>query len=339
LINLFTENFLQLIIEIEFIIKEREGGEIVRIAIIGAGAMGCRYGASLQKAGAEVWLYDVWKEHINKINECGLTIHDGKKTENIKVNAASEIEKIPKPDVVMIFTKSIHTEDALVNALRIMDNKVIVLTLQNGIGNIETVRKYINNENIIAGTTNYASDLIGPGEIEAKGSGLTKMMPLGEYARSAAVEINDLLNNGGIITKLGNDIMVDVWEKVAFNVALNTLTALTFLTVSDLGKTPEGFEMAKTLASEVIAVANKIGIQASTDKVHHTIESVFNPEMSGDHKTSLLQDRLSKKKTEIEAICGSVIAEAEKNDMKVPHIETVYKLIKIIEKNYNNQLI
>ena len=311
----------------------------MKITVIGAGAMGCRYGIALHKAGAEVWLYDVWKEHINKINEHGLIVHDGDNILNFKINAASEIEKIPKPDVVIIFTKSMHTENALVDALKIMDNKTIILTLQNGLGNIEIISKYINKENIIAGVTNYASDLVAPGEIEAKGSGITKMMPLGEYSKEAVHEIHDLLNAGGIITKISREVMTDVWEKVAFNAALNTLTTLTFLTVGDLGRTSEGFEMAKTVSSEVIMVANKIGINASIEKVHETIESVFNPEMSGEHKTSMLQDRLAKKKTEIEAICGAVIAEAQKSDIAVPYTETIYKLIKIIEKNYNNQLI
>lgn len=311
----------------------------MRIAIIGAGAMGCRYGSSLHSAGAEVWLYDVWKDHIDRINKHGLTIHDDENICNIKINATTEIETIPKPDVVIIFTKSMHTENAMVEVLKIIDNKTIILTLQNGLGNIETISKYTDIENVIAGVTNYASDLIAPGEIEAKGSGITKIMALGKASENAAKQIYSLLNEGGIHTKISKNVLVDVWEKVAFNVALNTLTALTFLTVGDLGRTSEGLEMAKTLAAEVIMVAKKRGIDANLDNVYATIESVFSPQMSGDHKTSMLQDRLFKKKTEIEGICGGVITEAEKNDLEVPHIETIYKLIKIIEKNYKNQLI
>lgn len=164
-------------------------------------------------------------------------------------------------------------------------------------------------------------------------------MPLGEYSKCAAEEIYNLLNDGGIITKISDDVMIDVWEKVAFNAALNTLTALTYLTVGNVGRTTEGFEMARIISSEVIMVANKKGINASVQNVFETIESVFDPEMSGEHKTSMLQDRLLKKKTEIDAICGEVIVQAQKSGVSVPHIETIYKLIKIIEKNYDNQLI
>jgi 2-dehydropantoate 2-reductase len=311
----------------------------MKTAVIGAGAMGCLYGSSLKKSGAEVWLYDVWQEHIDKINRDGLIISDGKYSKKININATTNIEEISNADLIIIFTKSMHTENAILKALKIMNTNTVVLTLQNGLGNIEIISKYINKENIIAGITTYASDLKGPGEIEAKGSGITKIMPLGTASREVAEVLFKLLNESGINTEISNDVMIDIWEKVAFNAALNTLTALTFLTVGQLGETPEGFELAKTISSEVVKVANAKGIKANEKKVHQIIEDVFDPEMSGDHKPSMLQDRLFKRKTEIESICGQVLLEAEKYNIKVDHIETVYKLIKTIEKNYDNQLI
>lgn len=310
----------------------------MKIAVIGAGAMGCRFGSALHNAGAEVWLFDIWKEHIDRIRTNGLIIHNEKETQNIKIEASSEMKMIPKPDLIMIFTKATHTENALKEALKIIDKDTIILTLQNGLGNIETISKHVNKENIIAGITNYASDMIGPGEIEAKGSGITKIMHLGNNAKNLTHEIYELLNTGGIKTEISSDIMADIWEKVAFNTALNTTTALTFLTVGDLGNTAEGVELAKDIAEEVTSVALKKGINADVKSVHKAIKSVFNPEMSGNHKTSMLQDRLFKRETEIETICGSVLMEAQRNDVVVPHIDTVYKLIKIIEKTYAKQI-
>lgn len=310
----------------------------MRVAVIGSGAMGCRFGSSLHKAGAEVWLYDIWKEHIDRIKKDGLRVHNGDSTELLRINATTDITEIPRPDVLIIFTKTIHTENAMAEALKVIDKKTVVITLQNGLGNIESIAKHISIDNIIAGITNYATDLIGPGEIEFKGSGVTKIMPLGEYSRPAASEIHALLNSGGINTKISDDVMIDIWEKVAFNAAFNILTALTFLTVGGLGKTPEGLELAKIISSEVIMVANKIGINASIERVHNTIESVIIPHC--EHKPSMLQDRLLKRKTEVDSICGWVLKTAKENSIdKTDHLETVYKLVKIIETNYNNQVI
>ncbi|MFZ7131121.1 MAG: ketopantoate reductase family protein [Eubacteriales bacterium] len=311
----------------------------MKIAIIGAGAMGCRFGGALSTAGADVWFYDIWQEHISKINKEGLIIHTDDGIHRVLVKATSNIMSIGKPDVIFIFTKSMHTENAMMETSKIMNSDTIVVTLQNGLGNIETIKRYVDTNNIIAGVTNYASDLISPGEIEAKGLGITKMMQLGGGTHNRTEVIAGLLNEGGIHTQLSCNVMIDIWEKIAFNAALNILTSLTFLTVGGLGSVEEGVDMARKISSEVISVANAEGINTDAKKVHQTIESVFKPEMSGDHKTSMLQDRMMKKKTEIEAIAGQVIKLAKDREISIPNLESVYQLVKIIEQSYDIQLI
>ena len=141
--------------------------------------MGCRFGVAFAEAGAQVWLYDVWQEHVNQMNANGLVVEDGVGGERtLEVNAVSDISRMPVSDVVVIFTKSMYTMDAITKAVPIIGRDTAVLTLQNGLGNIEAIREATGNNPVIAGVTNYASDLLKPGRVELKGSGVTKMMAL-----------------------------------------------------------------------------------------------------------------------------------------------------------------
>lgn len=309
----------------------------MKIVIVGAGAMGCRYGSAFHKAGAEVWLYDISKAHVDSINQRGLLIHNGKETESVPIPATTEISDVPAPDLAVLFTKTMYTESALRTAVKIFRPDTAVLTMQNGLGNIEKISIFVPQEHIIAGITSYASDLLGPGEIEAKSAGITKIMPLGEEIRNLTLQIAELLNSSGLVTQISENLMKDVWEKVAFNCALNTSTTLTLLPVGKLGNTLYGQELVRMISSEVIRVAHADGVNADEAAVHKLIEQQFRPEVAGDHKPSMLQDRLAGRQTEIDAIVGAVIEKAHRHGVPVSCLEVIYRLIKVIEKNYDYQ--
>jgi 2-dehydropantoate 2-reductase len=151
-----------------------------------------------------------------------------------------------------------------------------------------------------------------------------------------ATQLVNMLNKSGHNAQLSNDVLIDIWEKVAFNAALNTTTAITGLTVGEIGSIKESKKLLFDISSEVVRVANAEGINANDKHVHEMIESVFDPKMSGEHKTSMLQDRLLKRKTEIDAVCGKVITIGKKHGINTPRLECVYAIVKVIETNYGN---
>ncbi|MFA0816529.1 MAG: ketopantoate reductase family protein [Anaerofustis sp.] len=309
----------------------------MKITVIGAGAMGCRFGTAFADAGAEVWLYDVWADHMNRIASNGLHVHDGFGTERyVKMNATSDIATIPSPDVLVVFTKTIYSEDALKTAKPILGADTVLITLQNGLGNIETMQKICPGQPIIAGVTNYAGDMIGPGEVELKGSGITKMMAIDPDAASAAQIVVALLKQAGHHAELSEDVLKDIWEKVAFNAGMNTVSAVTGLTVAGMGSTEQCRKLLFDIASEAVAVANAEGVPAEEQHVHDVILSVFDPKMSGDHKSSMLQDRIAKRQTEIDAICGEVIRRGQLHSIPTPKAESMYALVNAIQKNYDH---
>ena len=148
--------------------------------------------------------------------------------------------------------------------------------------------------------------------------------------------IAKVLNDGGFNCIVTEDVFVAIWEKVAFNSAMNTTTAATRLQLGRIGAIQEGKDLTFTIAKEVISVANAKGVKAEINRVLALMVKDFREHT--DHKPSMLQDVLKKRMTEVDYINGAVIKEAKKLGMEVPVTETMYRIIKIIQSNYENIL-
>jgi len=147
----------------------------MKIAIVGAGAMGCLYGAKLSAVPAnEVFLIDVWKEHIDMICKNGLQMEENGELLTYKnVTAACDAESVGTCDLAIVFVKSTLTEQAVKSNRAIFGPQTTALTLQNGLGNIDIICNEIGAENVIAGTTAHGATMLGPGKMRHAGSGKT----------------------------------------------------------------------------------------------------------------------------------------------------------------------
>lgn len=306
----------------------------ISIAIIGAGAMGSRFGAQFFEAGHDVTLFDGWKEHVEAIRNNGLRVKRGDTEKTIPIQAYDVPEGNVRYDVVFLFVKSQHTEAALNRYQDLISGQTYVVTLQNGIGNIEAISNYVESERIIAGTTTHSSDLLGPGSIEIGGSGKILITQLKESDSDMPRRIEKLLNDSSLDAQISSDTMVAVWEKLAFNAAINTLTGVTGLATGKVGNHPLGKKVMRGIVDEVGKVAAQLDIVIDVDRVMETLAWVSHPDTSGDHLPSMLQDLLKKRKTEIEAINGAVVRKGKKHGIAVPYNETVYSIVKMIEDHY-----
>jgi 2-dehydropantoate 2-reductase len=310
----------------------------MRILIVGAGAMGCRYGLALHLSGCEVTLYDVNRAHIDAVAANGLEVHSDGRVETHRIRAVSSIPDTDRFEYIFIFTKALHTASAVESLLPVLDRNTSLVTLQNGLGNIETISRFVPSSSVIAGTTNYAAAYLGPGRIDANGSGITKLQCVSGADRSVAERLAAALEAGGIRTVVVDDIERQIWCKVAFNAALNTLTAITGLTVGNVGSTPEALETAFLVAKDVAKVARSKRIPLSDEEVCDAIRSVMSPGMSSTHRPSMLQDVLAKRKTEIESICGKVLETGVSTGTETPYLRAVHNLVRAIESNYSNRI-
>ena len=142
----------------------------LKVAVLGAGAMGCLFGGLLAEKGLNVILIDVWKEHVDAINKDGLKMdgHGGDRV--IKVKATSDPSSLDKVNAVIVMCKATALEPALNSIKNIIGDKTVFMSFQNGIGHEAIIQGIVGNEKVIGGTTTQASNILGPGHIMNHGS-------------------------------------------------------------------------------------------------------------------------------------------------------------------------
>ncbi len=304
----------------------------MKIAIVGAGAMGCLYGAKLSTVpDTQVYLLDVWKEHVDAINANGLLMEEeGNFITYSNVKACSTAEAVGPCDLAVIFVKSTLTGIAVKNNKAVFGSETIALTLQNGLGNIELIKEVIGDSNVIAGTTAHGATMLGPGKMRHAGSGKTIIGELDGGTSERIQRVAQALKKAGMETELSHNVLGLVWDKLLVNVGINALTGITRLHNGALLEHPEIEELLEDAVTEGNKVAQAKGIKLSfPDPVTHTKEVCI---ATGANKSSMLQDVLNHKKTEIDMINGAVVREGEKVGVATPVNKTLTNLIKFIEK-------
>ena len=163
-------------------------------------------------------------------------------------------------------------------------------------------------------------------------------MALGKAGEDTAGKVDALLKKAGLNCELSDNVMKEIWEKLAFNCAMNTITSVTRQRVREMGGSPYGFELCRLIAEEVSKVSAAEGVVIDLEHVIATFQKVIDPKKSGGHITSMLQDVLAGRQTEVDSICGSVVQRAKAAGIATPHLKTMYNLIKIVEENYATRL-
>ena len=303
----------------------------MKIVIIGAGAMGSLFGGHLARSEEEVWLVGNRKEKIDAILSVGLTIEKNEKTQIIRVNATSDVASVGKADLVIFFIKTYHTEKAVSDALVLQKEDTTFLTLQNGLGNEDVICKKVNRSNVMLGVTNHGATLIRPGYIRHAGWGKTYIGELDGKITDRAAHIAQIFSDVGIETKVSPHIHDLVWNKLLTNVGINALTALTGLKNGQLLDYPETLRLMEALVSEASEVARKKGIQIEENPIDK-VKAIA--EATRKNRSSMGQDFDYRRRTEIDAINGVVVREAERLGISAPYNQMITDLVKVIEKNF-----
>jgi 2-dehydropantoate 2-reductase len=299
--------------------------------VIGAGAMGSLFGGRLALAGHQVTLVDVWQDHIDAINSRGLTLNLAGQTHLARCAATRPADFAGLVDVAILFTKSHQSRAALAGIAQAIRADTPILTLQNGLGNVETVAEWVAHDQIMAGTTTFPSVLEGPGQIRSPGAGTTRIMTISGQRTPALEQIAAALDQAGLNCEIDDQVEATIWEKVAFNAALNALTAVARSPVKGIADSEHGRALAATVVEEVLGVARAKGIPVNAAAVEASITMALRDHR--EHQPSMLQDLLAGRCTEIDAINGAVVRQAAQLDIHIPVTETLWRLVKLIESS------
>ncbi|GHU62751.1 2-dehydropantoate 2-reductase [Clostridia bacterium] len=303
----------------------------MKIVVVGAGAMGSLYGALLSTvAGTEVWLLDVWAEHVEAINRDGVIMEEPDGIHSYRnVRAVTNAKEIGEADLAVIFVKSTLTKKAMEESKAVFGEKTLVLSLQNGLGNIEQMASVVNEGNILAGTTAHGATMLGPGKIRHAGRGKTILGEPDGCRTGRVQETAALFEKAGLETEISENVIGLIWDKLLVNVGINALTVITRLQNGKLLEHPEIIALLEAAVKEAAAVAAASGIKLGfADPVAHAKEVCA---ATSQNKSSMLQDVLNGRKTEIDRINGVIVREGEKYGVPAPVNFALTNLVKFIE--------
>lgn len=301
---------------------------IRRAAIVGAGAMGCLFAARLAGAGAEVTLIDVDEERLGALRERGVMLRDDAGEHHAPVHACPAGEARGPFELVLILTKGPHTAAASASVAHLAADDPVLLTLQNGLGNADIIAGTFGPDRLLHGVADLPADLEGPAQVVSHGGGHVRFGGYCPAAHAFAAPVADLFRRGGIDARVEEDIDVAIWEKLAFNAALNSVGAVTGFANGAVAGTPAR-NVAYAIAREVMETAAAAGV--AVDRVRVTDRIGYALAHHGGHRASMLQDMLAGRPTEVDSINGAVVAAAEKAGHAAPVTAALADLVRALE--------
>ena len=305
----------------------------MKTAIVGAGAMGSLFGALLSEAGNDVWLYDVWQEHVDAINGSGLQIEREGVRRSVRIEATTSPEDIGQNELVILFVKSTQTQKASAVARQLAGKTGLVLTLQNGMGNADVIAESIDPTKILAGTTSHGATLLEAGGIRHAGVGPTT---LGAWSTSSAglqnaQRVAEFFTTAGIETQAVDDVHSVVWNKLLINIGINAITALTGIKNGQLLDLESTRDISRTAVEEAIAVARAVNVRINEDAVKHVLEVA---QATAANRSSMGQDVDNRRQTEISTINGYIVQEAGRHGLDAPVNRTLTALVETLQFHY-----
>jgi 2-dehydropantoate 2-reductase len=305
----------------------------MRVCIVGCGAVGSLFAAHLAQAGeAEVWAYDVWKDHIDAIRKNGLRL-SGAAEITTSPHATSDPRDLPLCDYGIVATKAIHTRNAIMQTAHAFGDTSAVCSVQNGVGNEEILSEHVKY--VIRGTTFPAGHSIAPGHIGYDIKGDTWLGPFepSQTPMNRVEELAGLMTRSGMNTVALPDARGAQWTKLIFNASTNPVGALTQLHHGAATRFSPTRALFEDLIAEGEAVARALGIELHDDPRHLVQKGANAP---GKHRASMLQDVLAKRQTEVDFMNGAIVKWGEQAGVPTPLNRALWELIKGLEDSWTD---
>jgi len=307
---------------------------------MGAGAIGSVIGGMLALHGHRVILVGR-RSHMDEISNRGLHISGiwGEHT----INNLIAMTQPPKeyPDIIFLCTKSFDTLDAARQMLSMIGPDTVIVPVQNGLGNIETLSGIVGEEKIVGAIAIFGSVMRSPAIVKV--TVIASEVLIGEIDGSFTQRVGDIvnmLNNAAIPTKASDNILRDIWHKVLYNIALNPLSALFQVSYGHIADNPDTRWLIEQMISEAFQVAEATGVDLGMDSPEDYLEILWNKQLPPTrvHLSSMLQDINLGKKTEIDHINGAIVELGARYGIATPYNNAVVRMVKAKEKLIASEL-
>jgi 2-dehydropantoate 2-reductase len=298
--------------------------------------MGCLFAARLKQAGSDVMLMDHRPERAGVLERQGVHVEgvSGEYTVRVPVTAGAEAGAV-RPEFVLICVKSNQTQAAGRAVADLVDRAAVVVTLQNGLGHVETLRTLFGPDRVLGGVTSEGATLLDTGRIRHAGRGETILGPQGEPG-GPAERLAEAFNRAGFSTRCLEDVTGVIWGKLIVNVGINALTALTRLRNGRLPEVQGTRRVMARAVAEAAAVAEAKGVALPYPDPFGRVLEVCRG--TAENVASMLQDVLKERLTEVDFINGAIVREGEALGVPTPANEVLTNLVQALQETYAERL-
>lgn len=302
----------------------------MKIVVVGTGSLGGFLVGLLAKAGHEVWALDKDKALVNAVKENGISITDEGEPICVKVNSTSDPQEIQSCDLVLLCVKCFDTGEAVQGISHLIKGDVPLLTLQTGLGNLETAGSIISIQNILGGITYNGATLLSPGRIRHTARGSTFIGEIDGKKTSRVRHILQAFNEAGLETEVSDNIIGHIWSKAIIYSGINPLTAIFQVKNGQLLDRMASVSLLTTIIEEGMEVARAYGKKLVYDDPYEQLFSIC--KRTSEHISPMLQSLMNHRKTEIEALNGAIAAKGKKVGIPTPVNSTLTNIIRFLEK-------
>ena len=301
----------------------------MKIAVIGAGAMGSIYGGHLSQNN-EVYLIDTNQSVVDKINHDGVMLQENGEEVSYQPIAVTSTAEIGKVDLVILFVKSLFSKAALSCNQGMFCEQTYIMTLQNGGGHEDIISEFVSKDRIIIGTTEDNGSVLAPGHVKHGGSGKTNIGMLVDGSYEYLEKLKETFNMCGFVTIIHDNIQELIWSKLFTNVSLSVLTGLLQVNMGYIAQNAHAWSMTECLVKEAVEVSKGLGIEFDEMEILENIKkvSVNNP----NGYTSIYADLRDGRRTEVDTISGFVVKASKKCGVPAPTHEFVVEMVHAMEE-------
>jgi 2-dehydropantoate 2-reductase len=300
----------------------------MRVAVLGAGAMGAIFGSAFGRVGAEVVFFDKRSDVVEAIVRHGLFLDGVFPATTVKYSATTVSAELGKIDLALVLVDSNATIEAADVAAQCLKEHGCALTLQNGIGNWETLAERLGGGRVLAGSTYNSGAGLGPGRARHTNLGPTIIGEPHGGRSERAREIGQLLEAAGLPVEITDNVQSHIWSKFVHNCAINPVSAVTRLRPGEIARTKAAARLLDDILDEALAIVEAAGVRLpEADPRAHIRDHCW----ERYNRPSMLQHLENGRATEIDALNGALVRLARRLRVPVPVNEAIVLMVKALE--------
>ncbi|GGH60731.1 2-dehydropantoate 2-reductase [Comamonas phosphati] len=294
-----------------------------RIAVMGAGAVGCYYGGMLARAGRSVVLIGR-PAHMQAVQRHGLRLQTRSFDERIRLEASCDAATAAGAQLVLLSVKSTDTEAAAEQLRPHLAPDALIITLQNGVDNARRLRTALPNQAVAASVVYVAVEMAGPGHVCHHGRGELLLEPSPASAAAA-----DLLNTAGVPTEISTDVEAALWTKLIINCAYNALSAIARQPYGPLVQQNGVTQVMDDVVSECLAVARAENVVLAEPRIREAVHGLARS-MPAQY-SSTAQDLMRGRSTEIDHLNGHIVRRGAVHGIPTPANRVLHTLVHLVQ--------